>query len=102
MLLANAARKHEKYDALIRACQALRPIRTAVVHPCDESSLTAALDAARAGIIEPILVGPEARIRALAAGLNVDLVQYQLIDTPHSHAAASKGVEIVRTGRPTP
>lgn len=97
-LLVNAARKHEKYDALIRASQALAPIRTAVVHPCDESSLTAALNAASAGIIKPILVGPEARIRALAASIHVDLAPHQLIDTPHSHAAAAKGVEIVRTG----
>jgi phosphate acetyltransferase len=99
MLLVNAARKHEKYDALIRACQALQPIRTAVVHPCDESSLTAAMDAAGAGIIEPILIGPEARIRALAGALHVDLLQYSLLNVPHSHAAAWKAVELVRMGQ---
>jgi phosphate acetyltransferase len=94
----DVARKHAKYDALIRAAQSLAPIRTAVVHPCDESSLTAALNAAAAGIIQPILVGPQARIRALAATLHVDLALYRLVDTPHSHAAAAKGVEIVRMG----
>ncbi len=100
MLIA-ATRKHEKYDALIRASQALAPIRTAVVHPCDEASLTAALDAAAAGIIHPILVGPEARIRALADKLRLDLASHPLIDAPHSHAAAAKGVEIVRKGEAT-
>lgn len=57
-------RKHEKYDALIDSCRTLSPVRTAVAHPCDEASLAGALEAAAAKIIEPILVGPEARIRA--------------------------------------
>jgi phosphate acetyltransferase len=91
-------RKHEKYDALIYACHALAPVRTAVVHPCDETSLAGALDAAQAKIIKPILVGPEARIRALAASLGLDLTGLQVIATPHSHAAAAKAVEIVRAG----
>jgi phosphate acetyltransferase len=95
-LLVEANRKHEKYDALICASQALPPIRTAVVHPCDESSLTAAIGAAGAGIIYPILVGPEARIKALAGTLHLDLNPYPLVDTPHSHASAAKAIEIVR------
>jgi len=98
-LLIEALRKHEKYDALIRASQALVPMRTAVVHPCDESSLTAAIDAAAARIIQPILIGPQARIRALAGELRLDLRPYALIDTAHSHASAAKGVEIVRSGQ---
>jgi phosphate acetyltransferase len=91
-------REHEKYDALIYACHALAPVRTAVVHPCDETSLAGALDAAQAKIIKPILVGPEAKIRALAASLGLDLSGLQVISTPHSHAAAAKAVEIVRAG----
>jgi phosphate acetyltransferase len=55
-------RKHQKYDELIYSCHALAPVRTAVAHPCDESSLTGAIEAAGAKIIEAILVGPEARI----------------------------------------
>ncbi len=97
-LLVEATRKHEKYDALIRASQALAPIRTSVVHPCDEGSLTAAMNAAASGIIHPILVGPERRIRALADKLRLDLSPHSLIDAPHSHAAAAKAVEIVRKG----
>jgi phosphate acetyltransferase len=95
---AAASRSQAKHDDLIRAGQALEPIRTAVVHPCDECSLRAATDAAAAGIIRPTLIGPAARILALAATLGVDLVPFRIIDTPHSHAAAAKGVEIVRTG----
>ena len=91
-------RKHEKYDALIYSCHALAPVRTAVAHPCDETSLAGALDAAQAKIIKPILVGPEAKIRALAASLGLDLAGLQLASTPRSHAAAEKAVEIVRAG----
>jgi len=91
-------RRHEKYDALIYACHALAPVRTAVAHPCDESSLRGAIEAAEAKIIKPILVGPQARIRALAAALSLDIAPYALVDTPHSHASAAKAVAIVRNG----
>ena len=91
-------RRHEKYDRLIYACHALAPVRTAVAHPCDETSLRGAVEAAEAKIIKPVLVGPEARIRALAASFGLDLTGLQLVDTPHSHASAAKAVEIVRNG----
>lgn len=90
-------RQHEKYCALIAACQGLVPAKTAVVHPCDENSLLAAVSAAAAKLIEPLLVGPEARIRALAASVGLDLTGMGLIDVPHSHAAAEKAVALVRT-----
>jgi phosphate acetyltransferase len=92
-------RRHEKYDALIRRCRQLPPVRTAVVHPCDETSLSAAVEAAALGLIEPILVGPSARIRALADALSLDIGTLELVDTPHSHASAAKAVEIVRAGK---
>jgi phosphate acetyltransferase len=91
-------RQHEKYDALIYSCHALAPVRTAVVHPCDESSLSGAVEAAAAKLIKPILVGPEAKIRALATALNLDLDGLRVVDVPHSHAAAEKAVELVRNG----
>jgi len=91
-------RRHEKYDALIYACHALAPVRTAVAHPCDESSLRGAVEAASAKIIKPVLVGPEARIRGLAASLGLDVKDLKLVDTPYSHASAAKAVEIVRAG----
>nr|WP_080407386.1 bifunctional enoyl-CoA hydratase/phosphate acetyltransferase [Burkholderia ubonensis] len=92
------SRPHQKYDALIARCRALPPVKVAVAHPCDDVSLRAAVDAARAGIIEPVLVGPEARITALAASLGVGLSGYRLVDAPHSHAAAARAVELVRMG----
>jgi phosphate acetyltransferase len=94
----NEQRKHEKYDALIYSCRALAPVRTAVAHPCDESSLRGAVEAAAAKIIKPILVGPEARIRALAASLKLDIAHLRLVDQPHSNAAAEKAVGLIHSG----
>ena len=91
-------RRHEKYDQLIARCHALAPVRTIVVHPCDETSLAGAVEAAASRLIAPILVGPAPRIRALAASLKLDLGKLPLIDQPHSHAAAAKGVALVRAG----
>ena len=93
-------RKHEKYDALIFACHALAPVRTAVAHPCDETSLRAAVEAAQAKLIKPILVGPESRVRALAALFGLDIAALQLVDTPHSHASAAKAVELSVAAKP--
>ena len=92
-------RKHEKYDALIARCRGLAPVPTAVVHPCDETSLGGAIEAAEAGIIRPLLVGPTPKIRAVAETLRLDLGPYEIVDAPHSHAAAEKGVELVRLGK---
>lgn len=91
-------RGHEKYEALIFLCHGLAPVRTAVAHPCDESALRGALEAAKARLIEPILVGPKTRIEALARTLGLDISPFRLIDAPHSHAAAAKAVELVRMG----
>jgi phosphate acetyltransferase len=66
-------RKHEKYERLIARCKSLPPTRTAVAHPCDEGSLQAVMDAASAGLIAPILVGPRARIEAVAKQRGIDL-----------------------------
>jgi len=90
-------RKHEKYDALIGRCEGLAPVRTAVVHPCDEMSLRATLEAASMRLIQPIIVGPGERIRALAASLGIDLGRIDFVVTPHSHASAEKAVELVRS-----
>ena len=91
-------RAHEKYETLIRACRAMAPVLTAVAHPCDETSLRGAVEAAEAKIIKPILVGPQARIRKLAASLDLDIHDMQLVDAPYSQASAAKAVEIVRNG----
>jgi len=90
---------HEKYRRLIDAAKALQPVPTAIAHPCDESSLSGAVDAAKLGLIRPILVGPKAKIDALAKSLKLDIAGYELVDVPHSHAAAAKAVELVRAGK---
>lgn len=94
-----ASAKHEKLDWLIRSRKGLAPLRTAIAHPCDATSLTAAIEAARVRLIEPILVGPSPRIRALATSHKLDLGDAELVDAPHSHAAAEMAVRLVRAGR---
>jgi phosphotransacetylase len=94
-----ATRRHEKYDRLIAAARGIPAISTAVAHPCDETSLRGALDAAAAGMIVPVLVGPERKIRDVAETLGVDISSHEVVDAPHSHAAAAKAVELVRSGR---
>jgi phosphotransacetylase len=86
------------FNQLLARCQGLAPVPTAVVHPVDALSLEGAVDAARAGLIQPILVGPEARIRAAAEMAGLDISGYRLEPAPHSHAAAARGVELVRSG----
>ena len=93
------AREYRVYPALIERCAELEPVSTAVAHPCDESSLTAAIEAAEADLIRPTLVGPEARIRAVAEQCRLNIRPYRLVDAPHSHASAAKAVEIVRGGQ---
>jgi phosphate acetyltransferase len=94
----NEARQHRHYNELIYRCHGLAPVRTAVAHPCDESSLAGAVQAAAAKIIKPTLVGPQERIRKLAASLNLDIAGLPIVDQPHSHAAAEKAVALVRLG----
>jgi phosphate acetyltransferase len=92
------ARAHEKYQRLIDYCKALPPVPTAVAHPCDRSSLEGALQAAELGLIAPLLVGPEARIRAVADECGLNLADHPLIDAPHSHASAARAVALVHEG----
>jgi phosphate acetyltransferase len=90
---------HEKYQRLLDYCKTLPPTPTAVAHPCDESSLRGAVDAAKLGLIKPILVGPRARIEAVAREYKIDIAGLEIVEAPHSHAAAEKAVELVREGR---
>jgi len=91
--------RHDKHDALLHTCDSLPPVPTAVAHPCDGSSLKGAVEAAEAGLIDPILVGPEARIRALASAHGLDITPYHIVDVEHSHAAAQAAVALARAGR---
>jgi phosphate acetyltransferase len=92
-------RKHEKYERLIARCKAMTPVPTAVAHPCDESSLRGAVEAAELGILQPILVGPRAKIEAVAAQFQINISGYEIVDAPHSHAAAELAVQLVREGK---
>lgn len=74
-------------------------MRTAVVHPCDALSLTGALDAAHQGMILPVLVGPRTKIKAAAQEAGRSLDGFELVDMPHSHAAAAAAVALVRSGK---
>jgi phosphotransacetylase/acyl dehydratase len=87
-----------RYRALLQAATDVPRVRTAVVHPVDTVSLLGAVEAAREGLIEPVLVGPEAKIRQAAAQANIDLTPYRIVPTEHSHAAADAAVALARTG----
>jgi phosphate acetyltransferase len=87
-----------KYELLLETCRALDPLPTAVAHPCEETALSGAIEAAAKGLITPILVGPSAKIREIASAAGIDLGATRIVDVPHSHAAAAKAVQLVREG----
>lgn len=91
-------RRHDVFARLFRECDAMPPVLCAVVHPCDPASLGGALEAASQGLIEPVLVGPEARIRAVAQAERWDLAAHRIVPTEHSHAAADAAVALARSG----
>ncbi|HEX4883285.1 MAG TPA: phosphate acetyltransferase [Casimicrobiaceae bacterium] len=92
-------RKHEKYERLLEFCKSLPPTPTAVAHPCDESSLRGAVDAARLGLIAPILVGPKARIEEVAKQFGIELGGLPVVDAAYSEDSAAKAVALVREGK---
>ncbi len=87
-----------KYEQLLVRCRSLEAVPTAVAHPCEASALAGALEAGEKGLIKPILVGPEAKIREIATREGLDLGRARIVDAPHSHASATKAVELVRKG----
>jgi phosphate acetyltransferase len=87
-----------KYAHLLERCRSLEPIPTAVAHPCEATALQGAIDAAAAGLIVPILVGPAATIARVAADAGIALGDARIVDAPHSHASAAQAVALVRSG----
>jgi phosphotransacetylase len=87
-----------KYEAMLERCRNLEPVTTAVAHPCEETALAGAMEAAEKGLIVPILVGPETKIREIAKAHGIKLGQTRIVDTAHSHESAAKAVELVRNG----
>ena len=94
-----AEKPHARYERLISTAKNLPPLPTAVAHPCDEGSLGSVVEAARLGLIEPILVGPEARIRSVAAAAGIDISKLTIVATNHSVESATRAVALVREGR---
>jgi phosphate acetyltransferase len=90
--------KTSQYRRLIAMAEAPEPITMAVVHPCDRDSLLGAVEAAKAHLIAPVLIGPQSKIQAVARAEDVDLSPYRIVDVPHSHAAAAMAVAMARDG----
>ena len=88
-----------KYEKLLARCASLDPVSTAVAHPCEASALAGPVEATKLGLIRPILVGPKAKIESVAKSFSLDLGDSEIIDVPHSQAAAEKAVELIRSGK---
>jgi phosphotransacetylase/acyl dehydratase len=89
---------HPAHERLLAQASGGAPVVTAVVHPCTPAALDAAVEAAEAGFIVPVLVGPEAKIRAAAEAARRDIAPFRVVDAAHSHDAAARGVALVREG----
>jgi phosphate acetyltransferase len=91
-------RRNDVFAHLLRQCEPLEPVTCAVTHPCDRDSLLGALEAAKRRLIVPVLVGPPARIRAVAEANGADISGYRLVATEHSHASAAASAALARSG----
>ena len=91
--------EHARFRELMQKAQELAPITVAVAHPCDEASLEAAVKAAEMNLIVPILVGPKERICSVAAGHDLDISRFEIVDAEHSNDSAEKAVTLVREGQ---
>jgi phosphate acetyltransferase len=90
---------HSKYERLIARAKQVPAATTIVVHPCEETALRGPIEAAKAGIIKPILVGPAAKIAAVARAHRLDIDRFEIVDVPHSDAAAAKAVELIHQSK---
>jgi phosphate acetyltransferase len=91
--------QESKYDRLIAKAKTVAPAQTIVVHPCDDSSLRGPVEAALLGIIKPILVGPAGKIKKVADENRIQIGGFQIVDAPHSEAAAERAVQLVHEGK---
>ncbi len=96
---ANKSSGHEKYQRLIAAAQNQARIKVAVAHPCDDVSLRGAVEAAKLGLIEPILVAPPERLAGVAREARLDIGKFEVVESAHSHDSAAKAVGLVTAGR---
>lgn len=93
-----SVRRSDEFIKFFKACESIAPVSCAIAHPCDRDSLLGPIEAAKRGIIQPVLIGPEDRIREVARAEGIDIGPYRIVSVPHSHAAAEKAVELARTG----
>jgi phosphate acetyltransferase len=91
-------RRTDNFARLLQRCEGLPPVLCAVVHPCDRASLLGPIEAAERGLIEPVLIGPEEKMRAVASAEGIDLSNCRIVSTPHSHGSAEKAVAMARAG----
>jgi phosphotransacetylase len=96
MILKEKPPLHDQLEFFIQQAEKARPIRTAVVHPVDANSLIGAVEAAEHDLIVPILIGPEHKIRSVAEEQNLQISNFEIINTEHSHAAAELACDLVR------
>ena len=97
--VAPPVQTHAKYERLIARAKQVPPAKTILVHPCDESSLRGSVEAAEAGLIIPILVGPAAKITATARQHNLDIARFEVLDAAHSEEAAAKAVQLIHEAK---
>jgi len=90
---------HDRMSQMVEKAKAYGPLRTAVVHPCDVGSLSGMDEARRAGLMIPVLVGPESKIRATAEAAHISLEGCEIVSVEHSHAAAIEAVNLAREGK---
>jgi phosphate acetyltransferase len=88
-----------KYERLIARAKQVPPATTVIAHPCDETSLRGPVEAAEAGLIVPILVGPAKKISAVAKEHKIDISRFEIVDAPHSEAAAAQAVALIRESK---
>jgi phosphate acetyltransferase len=93
------AGSQSKYDRMVDRAKQAPAVRCAVVHPCDESSLSGVVQAVENGLLIPVLVGPAERIKNVARQHGIDIAPFELVDAPHSEAAAARAVQLIHEGK---
>lgn len=91
-------KRASRYEGFVAEARSLPPVRAAIVHPCSAGAILAAVEVRQQGLFEPLLVGPEAKIRAAAEAAGIDMGDMAIEDVPHSHAAAARAVELAVGG----
>lgn len=91
--------RHDRFDAIVAEARSLPMVKTALVHPCSPEAIEAAVEIRDEGLLEPILIGPEAKIRAAAEKAGISIDGFEILHTEHSHAAAALAVELAVAGK---